>query len=66
MAITVTDKNLSNRTQRHKLPIRKAPYWRILHEGLHIGYRKGTRGGKWLLRWYNKQAQRYKLSLIHI
>lgn len=64
MAITVTDKNLCNRTNRKRLEIRKAPYWRILHEGLHIGYRKGTRGGKWLLRWYNKQTQRYKVETL--
>jgi len=64
MAITVTDKNLCNRTNRNRLEIRKAPYWRILHEGLHIGYRKNTRGGKWLLRWYNKQTQRYKVETL--
>src|SRR5688572_21782538 len=27
-------------------------YWRGLDPDVHIGYRKGKRGGRWLVRWY--------------
>ena len=35
---------------RVKLKPRHAPYWLIIATGLALGYRRGARGGKWLLR----------------
>lgn len=64
MARTVQDANLGTRTARRELTFRKAPYWRSIHEGLHVGYRKGKRSGKWVLRWYNDKDQTYRVETI--
>lgn len=53
MARTVRDSQLDSRQARSRLKPRHEPYWRLLHEGLHLGYRKGARGGAWLLRAYH-------------
>lgn len=53
MARTVRDSQLDSRQARSRLKPRHEPYWRLLHEGLHLGYRKGSRGGAWLLRAYH-------------
>jgi integrase len=57
MARTVQDSKIGNRESRSKLPARGRPYWRMVQEGLHVGYRKarGRRGkpagaGKWIMR----------------
>jgi len=52
MARTVHDARLETRTARSRLAIRPKPYWRTIDPGVHLGYRKGTRGGRWLMRWY--------------
>jgi integrase len=51
MARTVIDTRLTKREHRRKLALRKEPYWALVGEGLHLGYAKGQRGGKWLVRW---------------
>jgi integrase len=48
----IHDANLETRTARSRLQIREKPYYRALDEGVHLGYRKGKRGGKWLVRLY--------------
>ena len=53
MARTVRDSRLQNRSGRTSLAARGKPYWLTLHEGLHLGYRKGKTGGKWVVRWYD-------------
>ena len=35
---------------REKLPAGKAPHWRAIDRGAHIGYRKGVDGGTWVAR----------------
>lgn len=35
---------------REKLPAGKAPHWRAIDRGAHIGYRKGGDGGTWVAR----------------
>jgi integrase len=52
MARTVRDAKLESRTARNTLRPSGKPYWRSIDEGLHLGYRKGTRGGKWVMRRY--------------
>jgi Phage integrase, N-terminal SAM-like domain len=52
MARTVRDSNLETRTARGRLKSRKKPYWRSIDRGLHLGYFKGARAGRWLLRSY--------------
>jgi integrase len=59
LARTIQDAKLGNRTARSELKARQKPYYRLIEEGLHLGYRKprGRRGkpapaGKWVLRHY--------------
>lgn len=66
MARTVQDANLGTRNARASLKAQKNPYWRSIHEGLHVGYRKGKRGGKWVLRWYNPDTGRYRVETLAI
>jgi integrase len=60
MGRTVQDANLSTRSARQSLAVQTKPYWRSIHEGLHVGYRKGKRGGKWITRWYNPRQKTYR------
>jgi hypothetical protein len=46
----VKDARLDNRSSRLKLAARREPYWRLISEGCHIGYYRGTRVGKWVAR----------------
>lgn len=52
MTRTVREKPLDNRTARDKLRTSGKPYWRSIDIGLHLGYRKGVRGGRWVMRRY--------------
>src|SRR5438874_13682357 len=47
MARTVKDANLATRTARANLPPRKRPYYRLILQGLHLGYYRGARTGSW-------------------
>lgn len=41
---------ITSRSARRDL--KNGVYWRGLDPDVHIGYRKGRRGGRWLVRWY--------------
>jgi hypothetical protein len=49
------------REARRRLKVRPEPYLRLMHESLHLGYRKGPRGGVWLARVYAKGRYRKKV-----
>jgi hypothetical protein len=49
-ARTVKDANLAARTARATLPPRERPHYRLILQGLHLGYYKGTRTGSWSVR----------------
>ncbi len=49
MARTLKETSLTTRTARAKLPI--GLHWRGIDPETHLGYRKGVRGGVWLVRW---------------
>ncbi|MBV9842774.1 MAG: hypothetical protein JOY99_14775, partial [Sphingomonadaceae bacterium] len=51
MARTVVDKRLQDRTARGRLEVSSDIYWRSVAEGCHIGYYKGSRAGKWVVRY---------------
>jgi integrase len=53
MARQVRDSRLETREARARLKQRDEPYWRLIHEGLHLGYRKRVRGGVWMVRLYS-------------
>jgi integrase len=50
MPKTLTEAPLTTRNARTKLP--KGVHWRSIDPDTHLGYRKGIRGGRWLVRWY--------------
>lgn len=51
MTQTLKEAKLSSRADRKRLQSRAAPYWRGIDREVHLGYRKGKRGGQWLVRW---------------
>ncbi len=63
MARTVRDANLETRTARARLKASGKPYYRAIDAGLHLGYRKGKTGGKWVARRYVGN-QNYRLETI--
>lgn len=50
MAKTLGDARITTPNARAKLPA--GTHWRRLDPDVHIGYRKGPRGGRWVVRWY--------------
>jgi integrase len=60
-----TTHSLINRTVRAKLAVLHDPYWHLIAEGQHLGYRKsGEARGKWIARYYvqdgEKRAYRFQ------
>ncbi len=52
VAKKVRDSRLDSRAAREKLKPSGKPYYRPLELNLHLGYRKGKHGGKWVMRCY--------------
>ncbi|MGO8866961.1 MAG: hypothetical protein ACLQME_10710 [Alphaproteobacteria bacterium] len=52
MSETVTDAVLKSPTNRAKVKPRGPAYYRAVTPGLHIGFRKSTDGGAWVVRQY--------------
>lgn len=50
MGRKIKDASLQSREARGKLKTRNEPYWRVIHQGLHVGYRKGKQQRAWLVR----------------
>jgi integrase len=63
MARTVKDARLETRAARQRLAISGVPFYKGLDQGIHLGYRKGASGGRWVLRWY-KGAGGYGVETI--
>jgi integrase len=63
MARTVRDARLDSRSARARLA-QGGPFYRGLDPGLHLGYRKGQTGGKWVVRWRGDDAGAYKVETI--
>ena len=51
MGRAVKDARTTTKNARKNLDDRKAPFWRALGEGVHLGYHKGTSGGTWIARY---------------
>src|SRR5579864_8956455 len=67
MARTLKDEKIATREARRKLTGQRKPYYRLIEEGLHLGYRKpmGGGAGKWVLRSYDG-GQTYTVETIAI
>jgi hypothetical protein len=64
MARTVRDANLEKREARRRLPARAKPHYRVMEQGLHIGYRRlKTGAGNWVVRHYVGE-QKYEVETI--
>src|ERR1700761_9217595 len=64
MARTVRDANLEKREARRRLIARGKPYYRVMEEGLHLGYRRlKTGAGNWGARHYVGD-QKYEVETI--
>lgn len=63
MARLVKDNNLETRNSRRVLKICTKPYWRALDRGLHLGYRRRSSGGSWIVRRFT-EAGRYSESKL--
>lgn len=49
MAKTLSESPVTTRAARAKLP--PGVHWRGIDGSVHLGYRRGRRGGEWLVRW---------------
>ncbi len=64
MARTVRDANLEKREARRRLEARGKPYYRVMEEGVHLGYRRLKAGaGNWVVRSYVGD-QKYEVETI--
>jgi integrase len=64
MARTLRDANLGTREARLRLAVRSKPYYRLIEDGLHLGYRRlGGRSGTWCVRRY-VGAQSYAVEAL--
>ncbi|MEJ2376813.1 MAG: tyrosine-type recombinase/integrase [Pseudolabrys sp.] len=65
MARTVREASLATRSARLRLAVNSKPYWRVIEQGLHLGYRRRATGGSWIARRRNDggQYRESKLSL---
>lgn len=52
MARSARDSKLEVRAQRVRLTEEHRPYWVVIGQGLYLGYRKGIKGGAWIVRYY--------------
>jgi integrase len=64
MARLVKDSRLESREARSRLKIRKEPYWRLITEGIHLGYYRGDRGGMWHARTRTLDGKRYTKAAL--
>jgi integrase len=65
MARTTKNPQMQNRTQRAKIAERPDPYWHLIAEGQHLGYRKtGKQQGTWIARFYNAETKKRKWEAL--
>jgi len=60
----VKDAKLDSREARLKLSVSHEQYWRLIHKGLHLGYRKGSRGGNWYMRLFDETTKHYTKKML--
>ncbi|MGD0465390.1 MAG: tyrosine-type recombinase/integrase [Gammaproteobacteria bacterium] len=63
MGRQLRDPRIETREARLKLKQRHEPYWRLIHPGCHLGYRKGVLGGVWMLRRLKSDSRYTKMVL---
>ena len=63
MGRQVNEAPITTKNARARLPARKAPHWRAIDRGAHVGYRKGANGGTWIVR-YRRPDRTYVTKAI--
>src|SRR5512139_1171994 len=63
MARTVREASLATRSARLRLALASKPYWRVIEQGLHLGYRRRATGGSWIARRRNDQGTYHERKL---
>ena len=65
MARTTKNPQVGNRTQRAKIAARPDPYWHLIAEGQHLGYRKtGERQGSWVARFRDPETKQRRWEAL--
>lgn len=60
MARLIKDSQLKSRDKRLSLKAEKEPYWRVIREGVHLGYYRCKKGaGKWHARAQENEDKKY-------
>jgi integrase len=63
MARTIRNPKIDSRSARAKLPQRPEPYWTVISEGCALGYRRGSKGGKWIARFRDDLGRQHYEAL---
>jgi integrase len=50
-------------TKNARGALAKGMHWRSLDSDIHLGYRKGARGGRWIVRWYKGRRNYGRLPI---
>ncbi len=59
MARAVKNTKTDSRSARVKLPERREPYWTAISAGCGLGYRRGAKGGTWLVRFRDENGKQH-------
>lgn len=60
MTKSLIESKIAGRADRKRLAVSSTPYWRGIDPEVHLGYRKGKRGGVWLVRWRHGEGYRQR------
>ena len=61
MSKTLVEAPLTTPNARSKL--KTGIHWRGIDPDTHLGYRKGVRGGRWVVRWYRGEGDYSQATL---
>lgn len=63
VARTIRNPKIDSRSARAKLARRPEPYWTVISEGCALGYRRGSKGGKWIARFRDDMGRQHYEAL---
>jgi hypothetical protein len=59
----IRNPKIDSRSARTKLPRRAEPYWTVISGGCALGYRRGSKGGKWIARFRDEAGRQHYEAL---
>jgi integrase len=60
---TIRNPKIDSRSARTKLPRRAEPYWTVISGGCALGFRRGSKGGKWIARFRDEAGRQHYEAL---